>query len=101
MGKGANMLSPYKAKLAMAVRSKNPHWVMRDVRRRQWQHVGREYGILDPDGQPVNTILDSLANRTRDVVNTVKAKLPENFPRSVSEPVFEGLVGAAERLMID
>jgi serine/threonine-protein kinase HipA len=99
MGKGSNMLSPYKAKLAMAVRSKNPHWVIRDVRRRHWLHVGREYGIVGPDGQAVDAILDNLANRTRDVVNTVKAKLPENFPRSISEPVFEGLVAAAERLM--
>ncbi|MCD8536815.1 MAG: type II toxin-antitoxin system HipA family toxin [Burkholderiaceae bacterium] len=98
MGKGPNMLSPFKAKLAMAVRSKNPHWVMRDIRRRHWLQMGKEYGILGSDGQPVDAILDDLANRTRDVVNTVKAKLPENFPGSVSEPIFDGLVAQAARL---
>ena len=100
MGKGANMLSPYKAKLAMAVRSKNTHWVMREISRRHWLHVGQAYGIVSPDGQPVDAILDGLANQTRDVVNTVKAKLPESFPRSVSEPVFKGLVAAADRLRV-
>lgn len=93
------MLSPFKAKLAMAVRSKNTHWVMRDIRRRHWLHVGREYGIVGPNGQSVDTILDDLANRTRDVVNAVKAKLPESFPQAVSEPIFDGLVAQADRLI--
>ena len=82
----------------MAVRSKNAQWVMRDIRQRHWLQVGKECGIVGQDGQPVDAILDDLANRTRDVVNTVKAKLPESFPRSVSEPVFEGLVAAADLL---
>lgn len=98
MGKRPNMFSPYKAKLAMAVRSKNPHWVMRDVRRRHWLHVGRQFGIVGLDGQPVDAILDDLANRAPDVVHAVSAKLPENFPRSVSEPIFEGIFAAANQL---
>lgn len=99
MGKGPNMLSPYKAKLAMAVRSKNAHWLMRDIRRRHWLQVGKEYGIVGLEGQPVDAILDDLANRTRNLVNTVKAKLPENFPQTVSEPIFDGLAAAADRLV--
>lgn len=99
MGKGPNMLSPYKAKLAMAVRSKNPHWVMRDIRRRHWLQMGKEHGVVGSDGQPVDAILDDLANRARDVIDAVKAKLPESFPRSVSEPIFDGLVATADRLV--
>jgi serine/threonine-protein kinase HipA len=98
MGKGANMLSPFKAKLAMAVRSKNTHWVMRHIERRQWVQVGREYGIVSLAGQSVDAILDDLASRTPEVLNTVKAKLPECFPLSVSEPIFHGLLACADRL---
>jgi len=98
MGKGANMISPFKAKLAMAVRSKNTHWVMCNIERRHWLHVGREYGIIGLDGQSVDSILDDLASRTPEVLNTVKAKLPDSFPLSVSEPILNGLRACADRL---
>ena len=98
MGKGANMLSPFKAKLAMAVRSKNTHWVMRHIERRHWLQVGREHGITSLQSQSVDSILDDLASRTPEVLNTVKAKLPESFPLSVSEPIFHGLLACADRL---
>jgi len=98
MGKGANMLSPYKAKLAMAVRSKNTHWVMRNIQRRHWLQVGREYGVVSVHGQSVDSILDDLASRAPEVRDTVKAKLPDSFPLSVSEPILDGLLACADRL---
>ncbi len=98
MGKGANMLSPFKAKLAMAVRSKNTHRVMRHIERRHWLQVGQEHGITGLQSQSVDSILDDLASRTPEVLNTVKAKLPENFPLTVSEPIFDGLLACADRL---
>ena len=99
MGKGANKLSPFKTKLAMEVRSKNTHWLVHDVARRHWLHVGQEHGVLSLEGQPVGFVLDDLANRTLAVVRTVKAKLPNVSPQSVSEPIFKGLLAAADRLM--
>jgi serine/threonine-protein kinase HipA len=100
MGKGANMLSPLKANLATAVRSKNTHWVMRHIERRHWLQVGLENGITSLHSQSVDSILDDLASRTPEVLNTVKAKLPESFPLSVSEPIFDGLLACADRLML-
>lgn len=99
MGRGASKLSPFKTKLAMAVRSKNTHWLVRDIARRHWLHVGQEHGVLSPEGRPVAFVLDDLANRTPEVVRTVKAKLPKGFPQAVSEPIFKGLLAAADRLM--
>jgi serine/threonine-protein kinase HipA len=98
MGKGANMLSPYKANFALAVRSKNAHWVMRHIERRHWVQLGLEYGIVSLDGQSVDAVLDDLASRTPEVLNTVKAKLPDSFPASVSEPISDGLLACADRL---
>ena len=99
MGKGASQLSPFKAKLAMAVRSKNTHWVMRDIARRHWLGVGQAHGVMSTEGRAVDFVLDELANRTPDVVHAVKAKLPKDFPYAVSEPIFNGLLAAADRLM--
>jgi len=82
----------------MEVRSINTHWVMRHIERRHWVQVGREYGIVSLAGQSVDAVLDDLASRTPEVLNTVKAKLPESFPLSVSEPIFHGLLACADRL---
>ena len=98
MGKGANQLLPYKAKLAMAVRSKNVHWALRDIERRHWLSVGQEHGVVSPDGQSTAAVLDELVARTPNVVRVVKAKLPKAFPQSVSDPTFEGLLTTADRL---
>ena len=98
MGRGANQLSPYKAKLAMAVRSKNVHWALRDIERRHWLSVGQAHGVVSPDGQSTAAVLDDLVARTPDVVRAVKAKLPKTFPQSVSDLIFEGLFLAADRL---
>jgi serine/threonine-protein kinase HipA len=82
----------------MAVRSKNTHWVMRNIQRRHWLQVGREYGVVSVHGQSVDSILDDLASRAPEVRDTVEAKLPDSFPLSVSEPILDGLLACADRL---
>lgn len=98
IGKGANQLSPYRAKMAMAVRSKNPHWVMRDILRRHWIALGTEHGVVSPDGQGVEHVLDDLVARTPGVVKTVRALLPVGFPTHVADAILNGLQGAADKL---
>ncbi|CAM4066769.1 type II toxin-antitoxin system HipA family toxin [Bordetella muralis] len=98
IGKGANQLSPYKAKMAMAVRSKSPHWVVRNILRRHWVAVGTEHGVVTPNGQGVEHVLDDLVARTPGVVKTVRALLPEGFPQHVADSILNGLQDAADRL---
>ena len=40
LGEGPSKVSPHKAKLAMAVRTKNAHWKMKDILRRHWLELG-------------------------------------------------------------
>lgn len=98
MGKGANMISPFKARMAMAVRSRNAHWRMCEIRRRHWVTIGTEYGILTPDGHGAASVIDDLIARTPEVVSRVRASLPDDFPASVADSIFTGLQQAAERL---
>ena len=98
IGTGANQLSPYKAKMAMAIRSKNPHWVIRDIMRRHWLAVGERHGVIAPDGGGVDAVLDDLVSQTPTVVDTVRDLLPENFPMHVAESIFTGLQTAASKL---
>ena len=50
LGEGPGKMSPFKAKMAMAVRSKNAHWKMRDILRRHWVALGTRHGVLDEAG---------------------------------------------------
>lgn len=98
IGTGANQLSPFKAKLAMAVRSKNPHWVMRDILRRHWLAVGAEHGVVAPDGRGAEVVLDDLVAKTPEVVRAVRALLPKRFPEHVADRILNGLQLAANKL---
>lgn len=98
IGTGANMLSPFKARMAMAVRTKNPHWKMNEILRRHWITVATEHGVLSPAGEGPEAVINDLVGRTPDVVETVSALLPDNFPQAVADSVLNGLLSAAHKL---
>lgn len=98
IGPGANQLSPFKAKMAMAVHSKNAHRVMRDIGRRHWLAVGAEHGVVAPDGRGTEVVLDQMVAKTPEVVRTVRALLPERFPEHVAGSILNGLQVAADKL---
>lgn len=99
IGKGANALSPYKAKMAMAVRTKSPHWRMHEIRRRHWLTAGKTYGIVTPDGRDAAAVVDDLIDRTPEVVRTVRARLPPGFPQRLTDTILGGVLAAAEQLV--
>ncbi|MBO9649618.1 MAG: type II toxin-antitoxin system HipA family toxin [Variovorax sp.] len=98
LGAGAGQLSPFKAKMAMAVRSKNAHWKMREIQRRHWLALGERHGVTTADGRAAQFVVDSLVERTPQVVEAVRAQLPDGFPQAVAESILEGLQGAAAKL---
>ena len=98
IGTGANQLPPYKVKMAMAVRSKNPHWVMRHIHRRHWVAIGQRYGITHPDGGRVEDLLDELVAETPEVIRRMRALLPAGFPPAVAAPILHGLNATAGQL---
>ncbi|WP_291386883.1 MULTISPECIES: type II toxin-antitoxin system HipA family toxin [Achromobacter] len=98
IGTGANQLSPFKARMAMAVRTKNTHWLMRDIMRRHWLAVGAEHGVVAPDGRGVEAVVDDLVSRTPQVVRAVQDILPPAFPEHVADTILQGLQAATDRL---
>ncbi|HRO57685.1 MAG TPA: type II toxin-antitoxin system HipA family toxin [Burkholderiaceae bacterium] len=98
LGEGSGRLSPHRVRMAMAVRSRNAHWRMREILRRHWEAAGRRNGVVTAAGEGVEAIIDDIAERTPAVVDAVARRLPEGFPARVAEPIFSGLRGAAERI---
>lgn len=98
LGEGPNKISPHRAKLAMAIHSKSPHWRVKDIQRRHWLTLGRRYGILAQDGRDVGGVLDDLVTQTPEVIKHVHSELPLDFPMDLAEGILEGLRDASERL---
>lgn len=98
LGEGPSKLSPFNAKMAMAVRSKNAHWKMRDILRRHWVAVGERHGVLDLQGRTAGFVIDDLVERTPGVVKTVRTQLPKGFPRGLADGILNGLKVAASKL---
>lgn len=98
LGEGPSKISPFKAKMAMAVRSKNAHWKMRDILRWHWLALGVSHGIVTEDGREARFILDDLIARTPGVMAAVRAQLPADFPNQVADSILGGLRDAAHKL---
>jgi serine/threonine-protein kinase HipA len=94
LGNGPGRIAPQKIKLAMAVRSRNPHWRMSDIRRRHWHAVAKRHGLEDK----VGGWIDGLVQATPGVVQAVNARLPSGFPQHVADAILQGLSDAAARL---
>jgi len=98
LGEGPNKLSPFRAKMAMAVRSRNAHWKMHDIQRRHLDALGERFGIVTRDGRPANHVVDELVAATPAVIATVRAILPAAFPQRLANSILEGLQDAADKL---
>jgi serine/threonine-protein kinase HipA len=99
LGEGPAKISPFKAKMAMAIRSKNAHWKMRDILRRHWLALGARHGVLTDQGHEVEHVIDEVVERTPAVIAAVNARLPHGFDTTVAHAIFEGIQHAADRLV--
>lgn len=99
IGDAPNKLSAHKVKMAMAIRTTNAHWKMKDILPRHWLAVGKRHGVLADDGRTVETLIDEIVKRTPGVIASIESMLPEGFPASVSDPILRGLDYGARRLV--
>lgn len=99
LGEGPARISPFRAKLAMAVRSKNAHWKIRDILRRHWVALGTRHGILTTDGRDVEHLIDETIDAVPKVIATIEAQLPGQFDAQLAMTIFEGIQTAAQRLV--
>ena len=101
IGEAPNKLSGYKVKLAMAIRSVNVHWKMKDILPRHWLTLGKRYGVMDEEGRTVEMLINDIVEQTPAVVTSIEAMLPAGFPEHVANPILRGLEHEARRLAGD
>ncbi|WP_432207684.1 type II toxin-antitoxin system HipA family toxin [Cupriavidus gilardii] len=99
IGEAPGKLSPFSVKMAMAVRSRNAHYKMREIQRRHWVAVGERHGVITADGRSAQYVVDDLAERASRVVQAVRERLPANFPEQLANCVLDGVLSEAEKLL--
>ena len=86
-------MEPQKAKLAMAVRSKNTHWKLRDIRPRHWDAVTRMAGL-----GAATPFLHEIASGAPKALTVAEGRIPRGFPAQVRDRIFEGLLAGVAAL---
>jgi len=93
MGRGANQLDWHKAKLAMAVRSKNAHWKLSEIKTRHWDTIARTAGLGTAD-----MLLAEVVAQVPQVIESATRQMPRGFPATVQDKILEGLRKTAANL---
>ena len=94
MGLKANQLNWHDAKLAMAFRSKNTHYKLKDITPKHFHSVAKKHGL----GGDIKQILEEVVTVTPEVISNVSSMLPDQFPQRVADAIFSGLSKSAEKI---
>ena len=93
LGGGPNQVPEQRVKLAMAVRAKNAHWRIGEIRYRHWLAVARRHGLEQEFREMVAYIIE----QTPSVVDAAAMKLPRDFPQYVFDAIVGGLRVGVDR----
>jgi serine/threonine-protein kinase HipA len=94
VGSGPRQFQWQKVKLAMAVRSRNAHYKMTAIQRRQWNEVAKANGM----GEDFESVIQQFITRAPAAIETVAKRLPRRFPQLVSDRIFAGIRAQVKRL---
>ena len=88
-------LSPNKVKLAMGLSGKNRHYKIAEI---QPRHFVSTASILGLKNNVVERILRTMSQKAEIVIDNVKLQLTKDFPRDVSEPIFESIRKKSQKI---
>lgn len=90
IGHGGNLLPLHKAKLAMAVRSKNAHYRIREIQARHWLQLAQSCGAVG-----VWPKMLAMTQQVDAAINRVQSILPPDFPVQIWDALSDGVKSQA------
>ncbi len=93
-GPGPSQFRWQKAGLAMALRSKNAHYLLAGIEARHWHGLAMKHG-----GLPVWEAMLGLVAQTGPALAAVEATLPADFPARIWDSISAGVRRQADRFM--
>ena len=92
IGHGRNELPFERAKLAMAVRGRRPHYRFDEITGRHWRELSERVGIVNLWNR-----MQTLVAGTTSALDKVEARLPPGFPESVYTRIRTGVSSQSRR----
>lgn len=96
IGNGPNQVSPRRAKLAMALRNKNTHYHLHEIRTRHWEALARQSGVPGAFAQMVALVL-----QVPYALERMAEQLPPDFPEPVFAAIRRGMLAQAEQFVAE
>ncbi len=94
IGNGAKQISWHNARLAMSIRGKNKHYLMKDIQRRHFNETAARCGW----GETAEPLINEILAATPNVIASIQTAIPRGFPQHVLDSVLKGLNDSAKRL---
>jgi len=95
IGNAANKISWHNARLAMSVRGKNKHYLVKDIQRRHFNEMAARCGL----GETAEPLIKDILAATPAVIASVQENLPKGFPQHVLDAILKGLSKSAKQLV--
>jgi serine/threonine-protein kinase HipA len=95
IGNKANQIAKQKVKMAMAIRGSKNYYQLQKIQYRHFIQQGKDVGFTEIE---IIKLIDSVLRVFDAVIENVNAKLPEGFPKTLSDKIFEGMKTQANKL---
>lgn len=95
LGNGPNQFSPFKVKLAMAVKGAHYHYKLIEVQKKHWINHAAIVGLGD---NVALSIIDEIVSGTEKVINEVAMQIPDEFPHQMADAIFAGMRAQCAKL---
>lgn len=86
IGNQPNQIPYQKAKLAMAIRTKNAHYNFDDIARRHWQEFTRKLGVPNAFEE-----MQHIADKIIEKIDSIYEELPDGFPIALIDSIKSGV----------
>jgi serine/threonine-protein kinase HipA len=93
IGDGPNQVAYPRAKLAMAVRSENLHYRLRDIQPQRWKR------LTDSSGGPVRQRMKGMAVASGSALDAIEPHLPPGFPGRIWTSIAQGVRRHAQQFL--
>jgi len=85
-----------KIKMSMALRGKNNHYHWHNIQRRHFLDTAK---AVNYSRKRAEAIFNEVMQQIESVIDSVSNKLPSDFPKEISQPIFNGMLTFKNRLM--
>jgi serine/threonine-protein kinase HipA len=97
IGNKNNQIAPQKAKMAMAIRGSKNYYHVFKIQRRHFVQQALAVGFSEEES---NDMIDQILAQVDRVIEEVSAILPDNFPKTLAEKIFQGMISQAKKIAI-